>query len=74
MSCTLMWRPVKPGRSIGDHALREAIREEYSSFPVRLSAADGPFFRGLRAAGVEGASAVLDLIEKHDEIELYTEC
>lgn len=75
MSCTLYWRPVIHRRdsSPGGVALRNAIEEEFG-LPTTLDLDAVPFLRGLKAAGVDGASELIEAIEKHEQVELYKEC
>jgi hypothetical protein len=75
MSCTLYWKPVRQeGKSIGDHQLRDAIREEFGDYPIRITQDAVPFLRGLAAAKVDGARNLCELIEKYGSIQLWIEC
>ena len=74
MSCSLLWRPIKDGKSVGDFQLREALRDECGEYPLRLGRGALPFLRGLAAAKVDGAARLIEAIEVQGEIELYLEC
>lgn len=74
MSCSLVWRPIKESRRIGDHRLRDALGYEYGDWPIRLSGQALPFLRGLRAAGVEGAAELIEIIGRQGVVELDVEC
>lgn len=74
MSCSLRWRPIGDYDLIGGSALRDALRDEFGPFPFRLGRDAIPFLRGLRAAKVEGAGELIDLIEKHDDVEMDVSC
>lgn len=73
MSCSLYWKPTKAGCSIGDNVLRDAIEGEYG-LPCALDMNAVAFLRGLAAAKVDGARALIDAIEKHGTVEMYKEC
>ena len=79
MSTNLHWRPVTDGRCIPayDYALKNALREEFGDghrgHPRRLTRDALPFLRGLNAANVTGAAYLMDMLEKHDEIEVWEE-
>lgn len=70
MSQDLYWRLPGKGKQIGSIELREIIRDRGDKI---LSMSDCKFFEGLVAAKIEGAQELLDLIYKHDEIEVYIE-
>lgn len=76
MGASIYWRPVKPGKSLsvgGRSAFVEALKLHQ---PIRMTAADIPFLRGLAAGNADFANAVdeiIEAIEKHDEIEVYAE-
>ncbi len=73
MSCALYWRPVAKNRKrVGDSALRQAIEDEFGR-ECRLNGDALPFLRGLVAANVDGAKALIEAIEKHADIELWQE-
>lgn len=74
MSCALVYRPVQTEKSVGDSALREALREEFGDFPFRLTRNDLAFARGLRAAKVDGADDLIQLIERYGELEMDIRC
>lgn len=74
MSCSLHWRPVGGDKRVDcDLNLRNAIEDEYG-LPCKLGASAIGFLRGLRAAKIEGAGRLIELIEAHDAIELFKEC
>ncbi len=79
MSSNLYWRhvPVAPEANRLPYGLKKAIAQSVwghdgslNSEPVPVDGAFVPYFNGLRDGGVEGAQAVLDLIEQHGAIEL----
>lgn len=74
MSCSLYWRPVKAGKTVGDSQLRDMLRMEFGDYPFRLGREALPFLRGLRAAGIEGSARLMDIIDAQEEVELYVEC
>ena len=73
MSCQLFWRPIGSGRSAGGSRLRYAVEKRFG-VDVRLDESALEFLRGLEAAGVEGATDLIEAIEKHEEIEIYLDC
>ena len=76
MSCSLMWKPSGKGKSVegAGSALREALNEEYGRGRITLDHDDVDFLRGLRAAKVEGADELIELINRHDSIDVWQEC
>ena len=73
MSCTLYWRPLTKGNSVGGTQLRQAIERRFGR-EARLDIDALEFLRGLEAGGVEGATELIEAIEKHEEIDVYQEC
>jgi hypothetical protein len=73
VSCSLYWRPPGKGHQVGDFPLRRAIENRFGRTAV-LDYAAVDFLQGLAAAGVDGATELLEAIEKHDKIEIYQEC
>jgi hypothetical protein len=73
MSCSLYWRPIGGGHPVGDSQLRNAVERRFGH-KARLDYGALDFLRGLEAAGVDGATALIAAIEQHDEIEIYQEC
>ncbi len=75
MSSSLCWEPVKgiANRTLPT-ALKFALRKRFGE-PVRVVVSNStvPYLEGLRDAGVEGAEKLIDLIEKHGEINLNEE-
>ena len=70
MSSTLQWRPVREsGKSLPDELKR--VLGKGSFVDREFSADDLPYLRGLEDAGVNGASQVIEAIEKHDHIHLF---
>lgn len=69
MSSNLVWEPVN--RETGDleDGVKFAMRKKYGD-PVdtQLDTSDIPYFEGLRDAGVKGAEAVIEAIQKHYDI------
>ena len=74
MSCSLYWRPPVGGKSAGNFQVRDAIREEFGSYPLTLGSEALPFLRGLKAAKIEDAHILIEAIEKHGAVEVWTEC
>jgi len=75
MSTSLLWRPVRGSKTVPNYgsALKNALREEYGDGDKVLTMASVAFIRGLRAAEVDGAAALIELIEKHGEIVVWEE-
>lgn len=71
MSTSLYWRPCKNHGILSD-SLKSILRDNWE-MPTIVNHSHYDFFTGLKAAGVEDADTVLDLISKHDEIELIIE-
>lgn len=69
-----MWRPAHGYASVAcSFPLKNALREEFGNGTRRLDRSALSFLRGLRAAEVNGAAELMELIEKHDEIEVWEE-
>lgn len=74
MGASIMWSPVKPGRSLdvgGRSSFISALE-----LPRRLTESDVGFLRGLGAGNDDFRGACGELIEaiqKHGEIEVYAE-
>ena len=72
MSTNLYWEPVEPhpANSLPDK-LKFVLRETWG-WPVKctLDSSNIGFFRGLAAAGIDGAKEVVELLEKYDAIKL----
>jgi hypothetical protein len=73
VSCQLYWRPLGNGKSVGDSQLRDAIDEEFGPQPT-IGQEALPFLRGLVAAKIDGASELIQAINRHGAIALYKEC
>lgn len=70
MGLTLIWRPLAEGTDLPDE-LRRVLEAKYRThWPIRISRDEWGYFEGLRDAKISGAAEVLDLIEKHGELEL----
>ena len=74
MSSYLNWEPVdRPKGTLPDElkfALRKRFREPVDTTMHNSSV---PYLEGLRDAGVKGAQALLDAIEKHGEVTVKEE-
>ncbi len=77
MSATLFWKPVsKESTSLPDrlkHVLLRSERCRCLSTAILLRRGHEDYFQGLRDAGVEGASEILQAIETHGTIEIWLE-
>ena len=73
MSCSLYWKPSGSGNQVGDAALRNAVEKHFGR-RAWLDYDSLEFLRGLAAAGIEGASELIEAIERHERIEVYQEC
>lgn len=72
MSATLTWRSLE-SKCLPDQ-LKFVLRDKCNwEFPKVVSEYHISFFEGLAAAEIIGANEVLDLIEKHGQIELDLE-
>lgn len=72
MSATLYWYPVVPPKG---HALPDQLRfvlqkDRGWEREWKIDVGHRGYFEGLRDAGIEGAQAVLDALDKHDTIIL----
>jgi hypothetical protein len=75
MSSSLAWRPrIVPQSHYLPSALKFALREEYGD-PVKkiFTSNDIAFLRGLAVGKIDGAESLIELIEKHDEVEVFEE-
>ncbi len=70
MSQNLYWRPIESGRVVGGITIRDIIVTHFGHSCV-LNYYDLDFLRGLVAGNVEGASDLIELINQHEQIELY---
>lgn len=82
MSTNLFWKPapVKPEGTSLPKTLKFAISKKYwdhdgslSGCPILIDRTDYSYFEGLRDAGTEGASEILEAIDKYGEIEITLE-
>jgi len=75
MSANLNWRPVsKQSKTLPDEL--KFILREYCGIDTSKTIWNKqqiPYLAGLRDAGVKGAQELIDILEKHDEIELWLE-
>ena len=69
MGSDLVWRPIAKKKQIGGITLKNIVADTFR-LPIIIGNSHADFFRGLRAAGVEGAEEILQLIAKHGEIQL----
>ncbi len=69
MSVTLKWRPIKGGRAL-PYELKRVLAEKAPGVWRRSSL---EYLRGLRDAEVKGAQELIDVLEKHGEVELFLE-
>jgi len=81
MSSTLMWRPVVP---IEGYTLPYPLKKTLSrklwdtdgsigGGEATMTVADIPYLEGLRDAGVDGASELIEILRKHEAIVLWHE-
>lgn len=85
MSTNLYWRPVKPQKKNSlPNGLKYVLARRYwgsdgsiSDGPSILIDEDIPFLEGVSLAGQgevkDGADMLIDLIQKHGEVEVWTE-
>ena len=75
MSATLMWEPVKrEAKSLPDD-LKFVLRDKcgIDAKRSRWNKDHIPYLAGLKDAGIEEAQELIDILEKHGEIELWLE-
>lgn len=72
MSSSLCWRPIPAGETLPD-ALKFALQKRRFEFPRVFGIEDIRYLEGLSDAGIEGAQALIELINQHDAVELYLE-
>lgn len=51
-------------------ALKYALRKRRNS-PCTMYISDIPYLQGLADAGVDGAQQLIELIERHEEVEVF---
>lgn len=81
MSTNLFWKPIVIVKdNILPKALKYALSKKYFdhdgslvSGPVELDSSHQEYISGLRDAGISGASELIDAINKHGRVEIYTE-
>lgn len=80
MSSTLVWRPVESPNGYFENNLKRAIGSykfggDGSCWDgsVTVDKEDIKFLKGLLHAGIAEAEELIDLICKHDQIELFLE-
>lgn len=74
MSSSLRWKPEQKPRGSLSTAVKFALRKRTGgqlNDEIVLTAADIPYFEGLRDADVEGAEEVIKLIELHGKIFVW---
>lgn len=79
MSLSLLWRPVSPkkGKYL-DNALKFILRKKYGNGcsvdpGLVFTRGELAYLTGLADAGVAGAAELIEAIELHDQVEVYTE-
>lgn len=74
MGCTLYWKQeVLDGQYICSHMLRDILEKKYG-FPSILGFMDRDYLEALEDAGIEGASDLIEAINKYKKIKIYKEC
>lgn len=74
MSMGLYWKPEKNNDKRLPDDLKRALQKRYDT-PLLdhcLDDSDLSYLEGLRDAGVKGAQELINAIEKHGRIEIYT--
>lgn len=72
MSTNLMWKPVVKDQNYIGSEIRDLIIKKYG-YKSKLSYQDLEYLKGLRDAGKEEASDLIDAINEHEEIEVWEE-
>lgn len=76
MSYSLYWRPIstKKNNAGKDQALKWAMQKKFGS-PINRTIGESniEYLQGLKDAGVDGASDLIDAVEKCGSIELFEE-
>lgn len=70
MSSSLRYRIVVTEAQCLDNELKRVLKLEFQ-LPRVFTYADLGLLRGIEIAGIEGARDLIDLIERHEEVELY---
>lgn len=70
MASNLYWRPICDNDEPLDKKLKWILHEEEMLNGI-LSMKDIGFFKGLRAAGIEGAQVLIDALERFGHIQLF---
>lgn len=75
MSATLKWEPSKRKSQSLPDALKFVLRDKGGVTGERtiFGSENLAYLRGLADAGIEGAQALIDAIDKHEEVELWLE-
>ncbi len=75
MSITLMWKPItKESRSLPDGLKRAISRRLFETDGIAvMRESDIPYLEGLRDAGINEAEELIDIILKHEHIEIFLE-
>lgn len=71
MSCSLVWVRKVDGKINGD--LERILKDKFQT-PFLLDASNVTYLEGLRDAGIKGVDALIEAIEKYDEITLELRC
>lgn len=71
MGSSLYWRPILNGRGLANE-LKNVLTKSFQ-FPRVFNRDDVNYLRGLSDSNVLGAALLIEMIEKHEEIELYIE-
>ena len=71
MSTNLYWEPADRKMKDLPASLKFALRKRYGgTVNETMTDRDIPYLEGLRDAGVEGAQALIEAIEKHEAISV----
>lgn len=71
MSSNLVYKIPQRGKDLPDEL--KYILEKAYQLPLTFCGTEIPYLRGLQDAGIEGASTLIKLIEKYDEVEVLLE-
>lgn len=75
MSASLMWEPKRRKSQSLPDALKFVLRDKLGLTSERRTFGHEqlPYLAGLRDANVEGTAELIEIIEKHEEVELWLE-
>ena len=75
MSMGLYWRPEKNSTGELPDELKRILQKRYGNplLGYHLDDCDLSYLIGLRDAGVKGAQELINAIEKHGRIQIYTQ-